>query len=80
MNNEQLKTALMKECPVVYFELNGEAVKYAKVQRIVYSKQQSQTAGGTPKGQIRVSAELLDMNNRSVRTVEADRLDFLEEI
>ncbi len=76
MNNEQLKQALMTECPVVYFELDGTPVKYEKVKSVIYSKQVSQTAGRTPRGQIRVSAELLDTTLRSVRVVEADRLCF----
>lgn len=79
MNNEQLKQALMTECPVVYFELDKTPVKYAKVQRIIYSKQKSKTAGGTPVGQLKVSAELLDLNRMSARVVEADRLAFAGE-
>lgn len=79
MNNEQLKTALMTECPIVYYDLDKVPVKYAKVQRIIYSKQKNQTAGGTLPGQIKVSAELLDMTERSVRVVDADRLTFAEE-
>lgn len=76
MNSDQLKRALILECPVVYFEMDKTPVKYAKVERIIYSKQKSQTAGGTPLGQISVSASLLDMNLRSSRVVDADRLTF----
>ena len=76
MNNDQLKKALMTECPVIYIEMDKTPVKYAKVSRIIYSKQHSQTMGGTPLGQVMVSAELQDMNRRSVRIVDADRLIF----
>ena len=42
MNNEQLKQALMTECPVIYYELDQTPVRYAKIQRIIYQKQHSQ--------------------------------------
>ena len=76
MNNEQLKQALMTECPVIYYELDQTPVRYAKIQRIIYQKQHSQTASSTLRGQIQVSAEVLDRNHRSVRVVNADRLCF----
>lgn len=63
MTCDEVKAAFMEECPVIY-----GGITYQRVSALIYRK--------NPAGRgLRVQAELMDGNNRSVVIVSPERIE-----
>jgi hypothetical protein len=69
MDNEQLKNALLNKKPVLYKNNDGRESLYKCVSGIRYTEK---------NGRVVVSAEITDLNGRSVLVCPPEKLRFKE--
>ena len=65
MTNDELKTCMLHDIPVVYEDVDGVRLHYDRVSGIIYRK---------IDGRLRVVAELADVSGNSVRQVLPDKV------
>ena len=69
MSNDELKCALLNKKPVIYKNSYGVEAEYKCVSAIRYTEE---------NGRIKVSAEITDVNDRSVTRCDPERLRYKE--